>query len=93
MAVIRRLCRLSSGRGGSCLVAGLSRAAGVGLSRRYHLTTLPPAREGALRGCGGGCDGRILRYVYIAGLLHFQQAFALRMTLRPQYVAVNNKTK
>ncbi|MGQ5259792.1 hypothetical protein ACTWLT_03445 [Micromonospora sp. ZYX-F-536] len=77
----------------SCLVAALRTAAGVD-----HPD--PPGRRqggersrGAVSGGRGDWGRRTLRYVYIAGLLHFQQALALRMGLPPQYVAVNNKTE
>ncbi|MEU0549004.1 hypothetical protein [Micromonospora sp. NPDC005979] len=57
------------------------------------LTTLPGAVHGAIGDLWDRRDGRILCFVYIAGLLHFQHRLALRMACSPQYVAVNNKTK
>ncbi|MDG4780233.1 hypothetical protein O7614_11340 [Micromonospora sp. WMMD961] len=93
MAASARLRHHWLGRRESSLVAGLVKAARRPGRPDQHLTTLPSAGEGAVSGYGGGCDGRIVRPVYISGLLPFQQSLALRMTLRPQYVAVNNKTK
>lgn len=80
-------------RGGSCLVGDLPTVTGADRGPIFHLTTLPRAGHGATSDCWGERDGRILCFVYIAGLLHFQQPLALRMACSPQYVAVNNKTK
>ncbi|WP_433537974.1 hypothetical protein ACQPZK_09735 [Micromonospora sp. CA-249363] len=84
---------IRAGPGATCLVAGLRVVIGADLPPAPHLTTLPGAVHGATSDWWGRRDGRILCFVYIAGLLHFQHALALRMACSPQYVAVNNKTK